>query len=58
MGDCQRERSIRVLLIAGTVGTGPATEFASFREIWQQMVSVDQILSDPEGAPDAIRETD
>lgn len=38
-------------LIAGTVGTGPATEFASFREIWQQMVSVDQILSDPEGAP-------
>lgn len=37
-------------LLAGTVGNGPATEFAAFREVWQQMPSIDGILMDPKNA--------
>lgn len=37
-------------LIAGTVGNGPATEFAAFREIWQSMPNIDNILKNPETA--------
>ena len=38
-------------LLAGTVGNGPATEFAAFREIWQSMPNIDGILMDPANAP-------
>ena len=34
-------------LLAGTVGNGPATEFAAFRDIWQKMPSIDGILMSP-----------
>lgn len=37
-------------LIAGSVGNGPATEFAAFRSIWGQMPNIDKILENPETA--------
>lgn len=38
-------------LLAGAVGNGPATEYAAFRQIWQSMPNIDNILMDPTGAP-------
>ena len=39
------------MLLAGTIGAGPATEFNMFRKVWQEMPSIDGILMDPANAP-------
>ncbi len=36
-------------LVAGSVGKGAAAEFTGFLELWQQLPTVDDILSDPAG---------
>jgi hypothetical protein len=38
-------------LLCGTVGEGVATEMVAFMRVFREMVSVDQILLDPKGAP-------
>lgn len=38
-------------LLCGTVGEGVATEMVAFFRVFREMVSVDQILLDPKGAP-------
>lgn len=38
-------------LLCGTIGEGVATEMVAFMRIYREMVSVDQILLDPVGAP-------
>jgi hypothetical protein len=38
-------------LLCGTIGEGVATELTAFIRIYREMVSVDQILLDPNGAP-------
>lgn len=38
-------------LLCGTVGEGVATELSAFMRIFREMVSVDQILLDPQGTP-------
>lgn len=43
--------NVHPAMLAGSVGNGPATEFAAFRRVWASMPSIDGILMDPEGAP-------
>lgn len=37
--------------VAGSVGEGAAVEFAAFLRLWQELPSIEQILSDPDKAP-------
>lgn len=38
-------------LLSGTIGEGVATELVAFMRVFREMVSVDQILLNPQGAP-------
>lgn len=38
-------------MLNGTVGNGPAAEFAGFMQVWHNMPNIDGILLDPHGAP-------
>jgi hypothetical protein len=38
-------------MIAGTIGAGPAIDFATFRKTWKDMPNIDQIMMDPHGSP-------
>lgn len=44
-------KSIKLQSYAGAVGEPMAVEFASFENVWQQMVSPDVVLSNPKNAP-------
>lgn len=41
---------VLLAVLGGTVGTGPAAEYVGFRQVWQNMPSIDSILIDPGSA--------
>ena len=43
--------SVEVAALAGAVGEGAAVEYLAFRRMMGSMVSADQVLLDPQGAP-------
>lgn len=44
-------KSMKMSPYAGAIGEPTAVEFASFENVWQQMVSPDVVLSNPKSAP-------
>lgn len=43
--------SLRVPMLEGILGAGPAAEFGAFLETYEQLPSIDAILMDPSGTP-------